>query len=88
MSADRARQYLEDPLIQGFDKQMRESLYMAFESANERDVEHLKNLSLMAKSHKKFMDYLRSFIETEKIDDMAKKAGVIDSVAAFIKRQK
>lgn len=88
MSAERAKAYLDDPLIQQFDKQIKESLYAALESASERDTEHLKHLAMMAKAHKKFLAYLHSFIETEQVEDFHKKTGVIDSVSAFIRRQK
>lgn len=88
MSADRAKAYLNDPLIQQFDKQMKEALYAAFKAANERDVEQLKNLSLMAKAHEKFMGYLQSFIETEQLEDFNRTTGVIDSVARFARKFK
>ena len=87
MSAERAKRYLNDPLIQQFDKQMKEALYSAFKAANERDTDQLKNLSLMAKAHDKFMGYLQSFIETEQLEDFHKKTGVIDSVLEFARRK-
>lgn len=88
MSAERAHAYLNDPLIQQFDKQTKEALFAAFQDANERDLDHLKNLCLAAKAHKRFMAYLHSFVETEKVEDFHKKTGVIDSVTAFAKRLK
>lgn len=84
--AERARQYLNDPLIQGFLGQTKDALYAALESASERDAEHLKNLCLMAKQRKTFMSYLESFLQTEQIEDMNKKPSIIDSVARFVRR--
>lgn len=86
MSAERAKAYLNDPLIQAFDKQTKEALFAAFQDANERDPEHLKNLCLAAKAHRRFMSYLQSFLDTEKVDDFHKKAGIIDSVSRFIRK--
>lgn len=87
MNADRANAYLNDPLIQAFEKQMQDAIYSALENANERDQEHLKNLCLMAKQRKQFMGYLRSFIDTEKMELHEKKTGVIDSIASFVARK-
>lgn len=84
--AERAKQYLNDPLIQGFEKQIKDALYAALESASERDTEHLKNLCLMAKQRKLFMGYLQSFIESEKVEDFNKRPGVIDSVQRFLRK--
>lgn len=87
-NTERAKQYLNDPLIQQFDKQMKEAIYAAFSTANERDTEFLKNLSLQAKAHAKFMGYLESFVATEQIEDMSKKGGIVDSVSRFMRREK
>ena len=86
MSAERAKAYLNDPLIQAFEKQLKDALYSALENASERDTDNLKNLCLMAKQRKLFLGYLQSFLETEKVEDFHKKTSVIDSVASFVKR--
>jgi membrane-anchored protein YejM (alkaline phosphatase superfamily) len=86
LSIERAKAYLNDPLIQAFEKQSKEAIYAAFESANERDTEHLKNLCLAAKANKRFFSYLQSFLETEKVQDFHKQGGIVDSVTSLLRR--
>ena len=86
MSAERARQYLNDPLIQKFEQEMREAIYRGLENANERDTEHLTMLCLMAKQRKQFMGYLQSFLDNEKVAEMNKQSGWLDNIRALRKK--